>query len=199
MDETARWPPSSSKQGGYFVADMARAIDSFERWFTLPPRRRDVAMTRPVDRGAAPPPLGRVGRWAVTFIPDGWKFADDFGIHESTGARPAANIHLSEDLLPAGKLLEPYLVTQKTLIGRTFADPKVAGPSVITFPHADEAALLFLKHGGHEAISSVIQAQTYVRVERWIGIVTFTALESRFASLRASYQSLIKSLKICDP
>src|SRR4051794_18509444 len=107
-------------------------------------------MTSPVGHRAPESMLGRVGRWGVTHIPKGWEFAQDFGIREWEATPHAANIRLSEDLLPAGKLLAPYLVAQKTLLGRTFADPKIAGASVIAFPGAEEAALLFLKHGERE-------------------------------------------------
>jgi hypothetical protein len=114
-------------------------------------------------------------------------------------ARLPANIRLSEDILPAGKLLAPYLVAQKTLFERTFADPKIAGPRVIAFPGADEAALLFLKIGQCEGGPGVIQAQTYVRRERWIGIVTFTARADCFSGLKAHYQSFAAGLSVCDP
>lgn len=156
-------------------------------------------MTSPVGRRTPDSLLGRVGRWGVSYIPDGWEFAHDFGIRQSKGAGQAANIRLSEDILPAGKSLAPYLVAQKTLIGRMFADPKIAGPSVIAFPGADEAALLFLKHGELEGVAAIIQAQTYVRRERWIGIVTFTALADRFSELKAHYQSFAAGLSVCDP
>jgi hypothetical protein len=143
--------------------------------------------------------LGRVGRWGVRHIPDGWEFAHGFGIQKLEGGPQVANIRLSEDILPAGKLLAPYLVAQKTLFDRAFADPKIAGPSVIAFPGADEAALLFLKHGEREEAPAVIQAQTYVRRERWIGIVTFTALADHFSGLKTNYQSFAASLHVFDP
>jgi hypothetical protein len=143
--------------------------------------------------------VGQVGRWGVTHVPEGWQFAHDFGIRRADAAGLGANIRLSEDILPAGKLLAPYLAAQKTLFGRTFADPKIAGPNMITFPGADEAALLFLKHRELEAAPAVIQAQTYVRCERWIGIVTFTALADRFSELKGNYQSFAAGLCICDP
>ena len=155
-------------------------------------------MTSPAARRTPESMLGRVGRWGVTHIPEGWEFAPDFGIRESEAAPHAANIRLSEDLLPAGKLLAPYLVAQKMLLGRTFADPKIAGPSVIAFPGAEEAALLFLKHGEREGAPTIIQAQTYVRRERWIGIVTFTAIADRFSELKAHYQSFAAGLYVCD-
>jgi hypothetical protein len=99
--------------------------------------------------------------------------------------------------LPAGKLLAPYLVAQQVLFRRMFADPKIAGPSVIPFQGGDEAALLFLKHGQLEGTAQVIQAQTYVRCERWIGVVTFTTTAERFSGLKANYQSFVAGLRIC--
>jgi hypothetical protein len=145
------------------------------------------------------PLLGRAERWGVSFIPDGWEFADECGIRKLEAGSQVANIRLSEDTLPAGKLLAPYLVAQQTLFQRTFDNPKIAGPSMITFPGADEAALLFLRHRELEGVSSVIQAQTYVRHEKWIGIITFTALADRFSDLKANYQSFAASLRVCDP
>ncbi len=144
-------------------------------------------------------PLLRAGRWGVGSIPDGWELADQFGIRKLEGGSQVANIRLSEDTLPAGKLLAPYLVAQQTLFQRTFDNPKAAGPSVITFPGAEEAALLFLRHRELEGVPSVIQAQTYVRREKWIGIITFTALADRFSGLKANYQSFAASLRVCDP
>jgi len=155
-------------------------------------------MTNQVGRPTSDSLLGRVGRWGVTHVPEGWEFAHGFGIRKMEAAAPTANIRLSEDTLPAGKILAPYLVAQKTLIGRMFADPRIAGPSVIAFPGADEAALLFLKHGELEGALPIIQAQTYVRRERWIGIVTFTAMAERFSGLKAHYQAFAAGLTVCD-
>lgn len=151
------------------------------------------AKRHPLDSGAL---VGRVGRWGVSNIPDEWDFAPDFGIRKLEDGRQLANIRLSGDILPAGNALAPYLVAQKMLIERVFANPKIAGPTVIAFPGADEAALLFLKHGELEGASALIQAQTYVRVKRWIGIITFTATAETFARFKADYQSFAAGLQI---
>ena len=143
--------------------------------------------------------LGRVGRWGVSFVPATWEFVFGVGIQKLQTGGQAANICLSEDTLPAGKLLYPYLVAQQTLFHRAFANPKIAGPSVIPFQGAEEAALLFLKHGQLESAATILQAQTYVRCERWIGIVTFTTTAERFSGLRANYQSFVAGLRICQP
>jgi hypothetical protein len=153
----------------------------------------DSAKRHPFDSGAL---VGGVGRWGVSFVPDGWELVSGFGIRRLEGGRQLANIRLSEDILPAGKILAPYVGAQMTLFHRSFADPKIAGPSVITFPGADEAALLFLKHGELEGAPPVIQVQTYVRRERWIGIVTFTATAKSFPSLKSNYQSFAAGLQI---
>jgi hypothetical protein len=137
-----------------------------------------------------------IGRWTFSLIPDGWEFAPEFGIRKLEGGRQVANIRLSEDILPAGKLLAPYLVAQTMLFGRTFANPKIAGPSVITFAGTEEAALLFLKHGQLEDAPAVIQSQTYVRIGRWIGIITLTATARSFPSLKANYQSFAARLQV---
>jgi hypothetical protein len=144
-------------------------------------------------------PLARIGRWGVHFVPQGWGLLPDFGIERREAGEQVANICLTEDTLLAGKLLAPYLDTQKTLFDRVFTEPKIAGPSVIAFPGAEEAALLFLKHGKLEGAAAVIQAQTYVRRERWIGIVTFTATSQSFSALKTSYQSFAAGLRICEP
>lgn len=146
-----------------------------------------------LDSGAL---VGMVGRWRVSFVPDGWELVSGFGIRRLEGGRQLANIRLSEDRLPAGKILAPYVGAQMTLFHRSFADPKIAGPSVITFPGADEAALLFLKHGELEGAPPIIQAQTYVRRERWIGIVTFTAIAVLFPKLKPDYQSFEGGLDV---
>lgn len=181
------------------AASVDRAADSFGRRLAAPATYRGGYMTTSAGRRPPGSLVGQVGGWGVTHVPAGWEFAHDFGIRRSEAAGQVANIRLSEDILPAGNLLAPYLVAQKTLFGRTFADPKIAGPSVISFPGADEAALLFLKHGECEGAPSVIQAQTYVRRERWIGIVTFTALADRFSELKGNYQSFAAGLYVCDP
>ena len=142
--------------------------------------------------------LGRVGWWGVSHVPDGWEFAHEFGIRKLEGGLQVANIRLSEDVLPAGKSLAPYLVAQKTLFERTFANPKIAGPSAIAFPGADEAALLFLKHGEREGEPVVMQSQTYARHGRWIGVVTFTATAESFPRLKPDYQSFAAGLQIND-
>jgi hypothetical protein len=186
------------EDGGLIAASMDRATDRFERCLATPAAYGDACMTSLVGRRISDSLLGRVGRWGVTHVPEGWEFADDFGIRTMEAAAPAANIRLSEDTLPAGKILAPYLVAQKTLIGRMFAGPKIAGPSVIAFPGADEAALLFLKHRELDGAPPIIQAQTYVLRENWIGIVTFTATADRFSELKGEYQSFAAGLALCD-
>jgi hypothetical protein len=155
-------------------------------------------MSNPVEHRSSGSLVGRVGRWGVTSVPDGWEFVHNFGVRQREGGQHPANIRLCEDILPAGKVLAPYLVAQKTLFERTFADPKIVGPSVIAFPGADEAALLFLKHSPCEGGPAVIQAQTYIRRERWIGIVTFTARAENFSELKGDYQSFAAGLCVSD-
>ncbi len=152
-------------------------------------------MTAPASR----PLLARVGRWAVYCVPEGWEFVPDFGVQKREAAQQVANICLTEDTLLAGKLLAPYLVAQRTIFDRVFSDPKIAGPSVIAFPGAEEAALLFIKHGKLEGATPIIQAQTYVRCEQWIGVVTFTAASEYFSGLKTGYQSFAAGLRICEP
>ena len=117
-----------------------------------------------------------------------------------------SNVHLTEDMLLAGKSLGPYIEVQKVLMRRTFEDPIIAGPGPVPFPEVDESLLMMVKHrdrqgnrdGGGEGGGSVVQVQHYVRRGTWIGIVTFTTTEAEMAGLRPAMQMFIDGLRVGD-
>ena len=142
----------------------------------------------------ADPSLARIGRWMIPAIPAGWTWMPGFGIQKATGS-VVSNICLKEDELLAGNQLELYIRAQVTLLQRTFQDPMIAGPAPMTFPGATEAAMLMVKHRSLQQ-AAVFQVQNYVRMERWIGIVTLTTIETELLKVRPDFDQFMQWLRI---
>lgn len=130
----------------------------------------------------------------IPAIPAGWTWMPGFGIQRATGS-VVSNICLKEDELLAGNQLELYIRAQVTLLQRTFQDPMIAGPAPMTFPGATEAAMLMVKHRSLQQ-AAVFQVQNYVRMERWIGIVTLTTIEMELLKVRPDFDQFVQWLRI---
>jgi hypothetical protein len=137
----------------------------------------------------------RIGRWIVPAIPFGWTWVPDFGIQKRAEGVVPSNVYLREDQLLAGNQLALYIQAQITIMKSTFLDPVIAGPAPLTFPDAEEAALLMLKHRSMHQVT-VFQVQHYIRSGQWIGIATLTTLESELLKVRADFDQFMKLLRI---
>ncbi|MBB5064198.1 hypothetical protein [Granulicella mallensis] len=138
-----------------------------------------------------------VGRWRITVLPKGWSPVADFGIRQDqsgSGSRPA-NVSLREDLLKDEDTLSAYIQTQAKLLGQYLSSPKMAGPQPTSFPQGEEAALFLVRHAPDET-GPMLHAQTYVRLGRWVGIVTLTTPESALKTVRPDYDLLLKGLQV---
>ncbi|HVT97299.1 MAG TPA: hypothetical protein VHE33_07300 [Acidobacteriaceae bacterium] len=150
--------------------------------------------TQPQIADASAP---RIGRWVISTIPPGWTWTPGFGIHKPTGP-VTSNICLKDDELLAGNQLDLYIRAQITLLNRTFQEPMIAGPAPFAFPNAAEAALLMVKHRSLQQ-ASVFQVQNYVRIDRWIGVVTLTTIESELLKVRPDFDQFVQRLQIVAP
>lgn len=145
-------------------------------------------------QAAAPSTAARIGRWIIPAMPAGWVWMPGFGIQKRAEGVVPTNVCLGQDELLAGNL-ELYIRAQITLMRRTFLDPTIAGPAPITFPDAQEAALLMLKHQPLHG-ATVLQVQHYLRSGNWIGIATLTTLESELLKVRPDFDQFMKTLRI---
>lgn len=154
-------------------------------------------MTETVPQSGTAAEYLAVGRWCVTAVPTGWLFVADFGIREATlDARTmSASVGVGQDSLSSGRGLSEYIQKQKELIGSYLKEAKFAGPQATAFKGADEALLLFVRHNS-PSVGSVLHAQTYARVGRWLGIVTLTVLEAKLQTVRADHEAFVKGLQI---
>jgi hypothetical protein len=137
----------------------------------------------------------RIGRWIVSAIPFGWTWVPEFGIQKQGEGAIPSNVYLREDVLLAGDKLALYIKAQITLMQRTFLDPVIAGPALIDFPGAAEAAMLMIKHQPSQG-NTVFQVQHFVRVGTWIGIATLTTLEPELLKVRPDFDQFMKFLAI---
>ena len=134
-------------------------------------------------------------------MPAGWVYVADFGIRQMPMAAGTivASVGVGQDKLDAESGLAEYIEKQKKLIGNHLKEAKFAGPQATAFAGADEAQLLFVRHHV-DAAGSMLHAQTYVRLGRWLGIVTLTTLEAQLRAVRADYEAFVKGLRILpDP
>ena len=106
-----------------------------------------------------------------------------------------ANVSLGEDALAAQDGLLEYIKVQAKLIEGHLKEPKMAGPKATSFPGAEEAYLFFVRHHP-EGAPDMLHAQTYVRVDLWVGIITLTTIESALRVVRADYDAFLKGLRI---
>ncbi|HET7099720.1 MAG TPA: hypothetical protein VFJ52_01105 [Terriglobia bacterium] len=137
----------------------------------------------------------RIGRWIIPAIPFGWNWVPGFGIQHAAQGMVPSNVCLKEDVLLAGDQLALYIQAQITIMKRTFLEPVVAGPAPLEYPGATEAALLMLKHQPMNQ-TRVFQVQHYIRMDRWIGIITLTTVESELLKVRPDFDQFVKLLKI---
>jgi hypothetical protein len=138
-----------------------------------------------------------VGSWRITVLPKGWSHIADFGIRQDqpgSGSRPA-NVTLREDMLEGEDTLAIYIQAQAKLLGRYLNSPKMAGPQPTSFHQGDEAALFLVRHAPDET-GPMLHAQTYIRLGRWVGIITLTTPESVLMTVRPDYDLLLKGLQI---
>lgn len=142
----------------------------------------------------------RIGRWIVPAIPFGWTWIPDFGIQKSGEGIVPSNVYLKEDEPLAVDQLNSYILTQITLMKRTFLDPTIAGPapSPFQFPGAEESGMLMLKHQPMNQVT-VMQVQHYVRAGKWIGIATLTTTETELLKVRPDFEQFMKLLSIGPP
>lgn len=130
-------------------------------------------------------------------VPSGWLYAADFGIRKMAveAGRVGASVGLGQDTLNSENALAEYIEKQKKLIESHLNDAKFAGPQVTAFNGADEAHLLFVRHNVTN-VGSMLHAQTYVRLGRWVGIITLTAQEEQLRAVRPDYDAFVKGLRI---
>jgi hypothetical protein len=130
-------------------------------------------------------------------MPGGWIYIEGFGIRQMTmDARAiAAAVGLGQDTLSSESGLGEYIGKQKELIGSYLKEAKFAGPQATAFNGADEAQLLFVRHNA-PSVGSMLHAQTYMRLGKWLGIVTLTTLEVQLKGVRADYETFLKGLHI---
>lgn len=140
---------------------------------------------------------GRIGRWAIPAIPFGWTWVAGFGIQRSGQNIIPSNVYLREDELLVGNQLVLYVQAQMTMMKQSFQDAAIAGPLPTQFPGAEESAMLMLKHQPMNQVS-VLQVQHYMRVDRWIGIVTLTTIESELLKIRPDFDKFLQLLQIAS-
>lgn len=130
----------------------------------------------------------------IQAIPAGWVWLPDFGIQRQVHGAFPSNIHLRGDLLSEEIPLPTYIAKQISMMAATFLNPEVAGPAPVSFPQADEAALLMLKHHPMQNLR-VFQVQYYLRAGKWVGIITLTTIEQELLAVRADLDQLMKLIR----
>ncbi len=140
-----------------------------------------------------------VGRWLVTALPPGWIYVANFGIRRMTVDPTAvvANVALGQDELAEPDGLGAYVANQTQMIRHHLANPAIAGPQPTTFAGAEEAWLFFVRHTSQSGVS-MLHVQTYVRLDRWVGIVTLTTDERQLHAVRPDYEAFQKGLRITE-
>jgi len=130
-------------------------------------------------------------------MPGGWLYAADFGIRRMSmnAGQAGASVGLGQDTLSTDSGLAEYIEKQKKLIEGHLRDARFAGPQATSFTGADEAQLLFVRHNV-PSLGSMLHAQTYVRLGRWVGIITLTTQEAQLRTVRPDYEAFVKGLRI---
>lgn len=141
------------------------------------------------------PGTAPIGRWVLTVVPVGWVFVSGYGLRSTTSTPTPSSLLFTEDVLPAGDNLDPYMQAQSKMLAQTYPTTQIAGPADAQVPGADRAQLLILKHPATSG-GDVFQIQTYVLSTRWVGIVTLTATPQQIATARSAMNEVIAGLHI---
>jgi hypothetical protein len=130
-------------------------------------------------------------------VPAGWIYVAGFGIRQMPTAAGAivGSVGVGQDGLDDGSSFTEYIEKQTKLIESHLKEVKCAGPKATPFAGGDEAQLLFVRHKLDTA-ENMLHAQTYVRVGRWVGIITLTTLEAQLGAVRADYDVFVRGLRI---
>ncbi len=139
----------------------------------------------------------RMGRWKISSVPAGWWFVPDFGLRHQADGDPPSNITVIDDVLLAGDKLEPYIATQVEILKGRFTEPVFAGPQKSALFPADECMLLMIRHPPQNGVR-ILQVQTYVRIQRWLGIITLTTQERNLPGVRKDYEQFVASLRVAS-
>lgn len=107
----------------------------------------------------------------------------------------SASVGLGQETLSSDSSLDEYIEKQKKMIVSHLKEATFAGPQAAAFPGADEARLLFVRHNA-TSVGSMLHAQTYVRLGRWLGIITLTVVEEQVRAVRPDYEAFVKGLHI---
>lgn len=141
------------------------------------------------------PGTAPIGRWLLTAVPDAWIFVPGFGLRSTAQTPTPASLLLTEDVLPGGTKLAPYLQSQNKLLAQTYPLTQIAGPAPAPLPIADDAQMLILKHPSPTS-GDLFQIQTYALLGRWIGILTLTSTPQELPSARAAMNLVLATLQI---
>jgi hypothetical protein len=141
------------------------------------------------------PGTAPIGRWLLTAVPDAWTFVPGFGLRSPSPTPSPASLLLTEDVLPGGTKLAPYLQSQNKLLALTYPLTQIAGPAPAQVPGAGDAQMLILKHPASTG-GDVFQIQTYALAGRWIGIVTLTSTPQELPSARVAMNEVLAGLQI---
>jgi len=154
-------------------------------------------LTQSAAQSGAASAFPSIGRWTVTALPAAWVYVAGFGIKQMTAMQGqiAASVGVGHDALEAKDGMAAYLEKQMKLIEGSLKDVKCAGPKPTSFPGAEEAHLLFVRHT-MDGAGDMLHAQTYVRAGVWVGIVTLTTLESQLSVVRTDYDAFVRGLRI---
>jgi hypothetical protein len=136
-----------------------------------------------------------VGRWLITATPSGWAFLPGYGLREEAPTASPSSLLLSEDRLPGGDRLAPYVQSQNDLIAKNYPLTQIAGPAAASIHGTQEAQMLLLKHRGSDG-STFFQIQTYALLGKWIGIVTLTATEPNIGTARTAMNAVLAGLRV---
>lgn len=143
---------------------------------------------------AAPAPL----RWQIPQVPAHWQVVPGWGVRGVAEHAAGSNICLTEDVLLAGKLLQPYVQVQIRLMRRNFAEPQFAGPSpteLLAAAEVEEGSLLLIRHAP-AAGRELVQLQVYARIQTWIGIATLTTVKQNVGALRKDFEMFLAALRV---
>lgn len=124
-------------------------------------------------------------------------FLPNFGIRQQTTdpRQIAANVALGEDRLADVDGLPEYIDVQRQLIASQIPNARMAGPQPTSFAGAEQAFLFMVRHNP-DGLADMLHVQSYVRVGLWVGIVTFTTVESYLKQSRPDYDGFLKGLSI---
>ncbi|MGC2530246.1 MAG: FHA domain-containing protein [Candidatus Acidiferrum sp.] len=156
---------------------------------SVPPPSQSPAPLAPPRDPSVPPALV-IGGWAFHKIPERWHIQEGLCIQQVVKDAFPASIAAMEEPLGPGITLAKYVDEQSKMFRENVYQPNIGTAATPTVSGSEETSAIDVHFSSKDG-PSVCMRRVYARTGSIIGVLTLTALEKDFASVRPVYDFAI--------